>query len=172
MSLRLVFFLAGYYFGFLVSYKFRYHDSVKDGFCYLLHPKDYFHFLKQPRNWFSRNKIFRGFCLQFWQCNFQLHPGVLLRRQLEQQRPGVWKRPDVRRLELVSREWFDYPASIVVVFRGCAPPPPAQQIGKANEDDASDATHNATDNCSRMSWLGCWNRTCSGSGRCTCSTGA
>lgn len=171
MSVLLGLLPRGFYFSLLVSYEFPCQDSVKDGFCYLLHLKDYLHSLKQLRNWFSRNKMFRGFlCLQLWHCNFQLHPGRLPRRQLEQRRSEAWKRLEVRRLELMSQEWFDYSASIVVVFRSCGPPPQDQQIGKANEGDASDAAHNAADNCSCMPWLRCWNRTRSGSERCTCRT--
>jgi hypothetical protein len=160
----------GLYLSLLVSCEFPYQDSVKDGFCYLLHLKDYLHSLRQLWNWFSRNKMFRSLlCLQLWHYIFQLCPGLLPRRQLEQRRSKVWRRTEVRRLELVSQEWFDYSASIVVVSRGCEPPPD-QQIGKANEGDESDAAHHAADNCFRMSWLGCWNRTRSGSERCTCRT--
>jgi hypothetical protein len=153
----------GLYFSLLVSCEFPYQDSVKDGFCYLLHIRDYLHSLRQLWNWFSRNKMFRSLlCLQLWHYIFQLCPGLLPRRQLEQRRSEVWRRIEVRRLELMSREWFDFLASIVVVSRGCGLPPADQQIGKASEGDESDAAHNAADNCSRMSW------TRSGSGRCTC----
>jgi hypothetical protein len=35
----------------------------------------------------------------------------------------------------------------VVIFHGCGPPPPPyEQIGKADEDDATNAADNAADN--------------------------
>jgi hypothetical protein len=105
----------------------------------------------------------RLFCLQLWYRTFQLHPGSLLRRQLEHWRSELWGTVEVRRIKLVCQEWFVYSASIALIFCGCAPATAAaaadQQTGKANEDDASGTAHSAADNCSRMALLGCWNRT-------------
>jgi hypothetical protein len=36
----------GLHFSLLASYEFSYQDSVKDGFCHLLHLKDYLHSLR------------------------------------------------------------------------------------------------------------------------------
>src|ERR1700733_15140774 len=114
----------------------------------------------------------RDLCLQLWYCTVPLHPGPLPRRQLDDRISKVWRTLEAWRLELLPQEWFVCLASIVAIFCGRAPPLPNQQISNADEGDASDATHNAADNCSRMSRLGCWGRTCGGSeGRGGCGTG-